>query len=176
MTYGIAKIKMKAVIQGSHSNIHTSDSGTTFYFYFEDTGSSFGGSTTPNEYVLLKLESPFSAEIHSDYTALQQYGNGKAGIPVERQSDSVPPWTRPRNRDRSSSISQTLFPPPFSSATRITGLAIIVSLPEGATARSVASSQRTAFASGALPPASASSTVHALPAVLPSSPASAEGW
>jgi hypothetical protein len=56
MTYGIAKIKMKAVIQGSHSNIHTSDSGATFYFYFEDTGSSFGGSTTPNEYVLLKFD------------------------------------------------------------------------------------------------------------------------
>jgi hypothetical protein len=62
------------------------------------------------------LESPFSAEIHSDYTALQQYGNGKAGIPVERQSDSVPPWTRPCNQEPSLSISRTLFPPPFSSA------------------------------------------------------------
>jgi hypothetical protein len=28
----------------------------------------------------------------------------------------VPPWTRPRNRDRSSSISQTLVPPHLSSA------------------------------------------------------------
>src|ERR1017187_9073925 len=44
----------------------------------------------------------------------------------------------------------------------------VLSSPEAATARCVASSQRTAFASGALPPASASSTVHALPAVLPS--------
>jgi len=27
MTYGIAKVKMKAVVQGSHSSVHTSDSG-----------------------------------------------------------------------------------------------------------------------------------------------------
>jgi integrase len=36
----------------------------------------------------------------------------------------------------------------LSSAIRFTGFAIIVSLPEGATARCVASSQRTAFPSG----------------------------
>jgi hypothetical protein len=42
---------------------------------------------------VIDLESPFSAQICSDYTALQQYGNGKAAIAVEKQSDSVPPWT-----------------------------------------------------------------------------------
>jgi hypothetical protein len=56
LTYGIAKVKMKAVIQGAHSNIQTSDSGVLFYFYFEENGKSFGGSTTPNEFNLLRFD------------------------------------------------------------------------------------------------------------------------
>src|ERR1017187_6334944 len=35
----------------------------------------------------------------------------KAAIPVEKQSDSVPPWTRPRNQEPSLSISRTLLSP-----------------------------------------------------------------
>src|ERR1039458_2889420 len=103
---------------------------------------------------------------------LRGFARPKLHLQLRTQSDSVPPWTRTRNRDRSSSISQTLFPPPLSSATRITGLAIIVSLPERTPAPSVATLLRIARVSGALRPASASSTVPALPAVLPSSPAS----
>jgi hypothetical protein len=30
-----------------------------------------------------KLESPFSALVRTNYTALQQYGKGKVAIPVE---------------------------------------------------------------------------------------------
>jgi len=30
--------------------------GVLFYFYFEETGKSFGGETTPNEYTLLKFD------------------------------------------------------------------------------------------------------------------------
>jgi len=56
LTYGIAKIKMKAVIQGAHSNLHTNDSNVVFYFYFEESGKSFGGPETPNVYTLLKLD------------------------------------------------------------------------------------------------------------------------
>jgi hypothetical protein len=56
LTYGIAKMKMKAVIQGAHSSVRTSDGGVLFYFYFEESGKSFGGSTTPNEYTLLKFD------------------------------------------------------------------------------------------------------------------------
>jgi hypothetical protein len=56
MTYGIAKVKMKAVIQGAHSNIYTSDSGVIFYFYFGEENKSFGGPTTPNVYTLLKFD------------------------------------------------------------------------------------------------------------------------
>lgn len=56
LTYGIAKVKMKAVVQGAHSGVHTSDTGIVFYFYFEDSGKSFGGATTPNIYTLLKFD------------------------------------------------------------------------------------------------------------------------
>ena len=56
ITYGIVKMKMKAVIQGAHSNVQTSDSGVLFYFYIEEYGKSFGGSTTPNEFNLLRFD------------------------------------------------------------------------------------------------------------------------
>ncbi len=61
MTYGIAKMKWKAVVKGSHSNTKTDDRGVVFYFYFEESSpglshASFGGTTTPNEFTLLKFE------------------------------------------------------------------------------------------------------------------------
>jgi hypothetical protein len=61
MTYGIAKMKWKAVVEGPHANLKSSDSGMVFYFYFEDASAglghaSFGGTTTPNEFTLLKFD------------------------------------------------------------------------------------------------------------------------
>lgn len=63
MTYGIAKTKIKAVIRNAHSNTRVSDPGAAFYFYFEVTeaglsnaSTPFGGTTTPNEYVLIKFD------------------------------------------------------------------------------------------------------------------------
>ena len=57
LTYGIAKTKMKAVVQGAHAALRTSDPEVIFFFYLEEsTGKKFGGSTTPNEFTLLKLE------------------------------------------------------------------------------------------------------------------------
>jgi hypothetical protein len=61
MTYGVAKIKWKAVVQGAHSNIKVNDSNLIFYFYFEESSpglshASFGGTTTPNEFTLLKFD------------------------------------------------------------------------------------------------------------------------
>lgn len=63
MTYGIAKMKMKAVIRGAHSNTRVTDSQPVFYFYFEQQGaglsnasSVFGGTSTPNEYTLLRFD------------------------------------------------------------------------------------------------------------------------
>jgi hypothetical protein len=63
MTYGIAKAKMKAILRGAHSNARVTDPQTVFYFYFEQQGaglsnasSIFGGTSTPNEYTLLKFD------------------------------------------------------------------------------------------------------------------------
>ncbi len=63
MTYGIAKIKTKAVLRGAHANARVSDPQPVFYFYFEEQGAGlshastpFGGTSTPNEYTLLKFE------------------------------------------------------------------------------------------------------------------------
>lgn len=61
MTYGIAKVKWKAVVKGAHANVKTADRGAAFYFYFEESTpglshASFGGTTTPNEFTLLKFE------------------------------------------------------------------------------------------------------------------------
>lgn len=62
MTYGIAKVKVKAVIRGARSNVRINSEKPVFYFYFEQHsaglsyGSSFGGTSTPNEYTLLKFD------------------------------------------------------------------------------------------------------------------------
>lgn len=63
MTYGIAKMKMKAVLRGAHANARVQDAQPIFYFYFEQTSAGlsnasgiFGGTTTPNEYTLLKFD------------------------------------------------------------------------------------------------------------------------
>jgi hypothetical protein len=63
VTYGIAKIKMKAVLRGAHANARVSDAQPVFYFYFEQQSAGlsqsstiFGGTSTPNEYTLLKFD------------------------------------------------------------------------------------------------------------------------
>lgn len=61
MTYGIAKMKWKAVVRGAHANVRSSDPKAVFYFYFEETSAglshaSFGGTSTPNEFTLVKFE------------------------------------------------------------------------------------------------------------------------
>jgi hypothetical protein len=61
MTYGIAKVKWKAVVRNAHSNTRINDANAVFYFYFEEKGeglshASFGGTSTPNEFTLLKFD------------------------------------------------------------------------------------------------------------------------
>jgi hypothetical protein len=61
MTYGIAKVKWKAVVRGAHANARSDDAGAVFYFYFEEANAglshaSFGGTTTPNEFTLLRFD------------------------------------------------------------------------------------------------------------------------
>jgi hypothetical protein len=62
LTYGIAKVKTKAVIPGAHAGLRT-DENPVFYFYFDDKavglgkGLGFGGSrlSSPKQFALLKL-------------------------------------------------------------------------------------------------------------------------
>jgi hypothetical protein len=63
LTYGIVKVKTKAVIPGPHAGIRVMDASPTFYFYFEDkqaglgkTYFGIGSLSNPNQFALLKLD------------------------------------------------------------------------------------------------------------------------
>jgi hypothetical protein len=61
LTFGIAKVKAKAVIRGAHATVKTNDSNMIFYFYFEEVNpglsyASYDVPTTPNEFTLLKFD------------------------------------------------------------------------------------------------------------------------
>ena len=62
VTYGLAKVNQKAIIQGAKASIRAADHRPVFYFYFEDRsaalgkGGLFGGITSPNQFVALKLD------------------------------------------------------------------------------------------------------------------------
>lgn len=64
MTYGIAKIKSKAVLSNSNARLQINNGRPVFYFYFEvkNSGLSNSGniysasSTSPNEFVLVKMD------------------------------------------------------------------------------------------------------------------------
>lgn len=63
LTYGIKKVKMRAVIPGQHASIRALESQAVFYFYFEDKAAglgkgAFGGGAiaNPNQFALIKLE------------------------------------------------------------------------------------------------------------------------
>jgi len=62
LTYGIKKVKTKAVIPGQHASIRTRDSQPVFFFYFEDKAAGLGKGTfgpgavsNPNQFALVKL-------------------------------------------------------------------------------------------------------------------------
>ena len=60
-TYGIANIKWKAVVRNARANVTVGDQHAIFYFYFEEKGAGlshlqFGGTSTPNEFTLLKFD------------------------------------------------------------------------------------------------------------------------
>lgn len=64
MTYGIAKIKSKAVLSNSNARLQINNARPVFYFYFEVKNSGLsnsgnvysGSSTSPNEFVLVKMD------------------------------------------------------------------------------------------------------------------------
>lgn len=62
MTYGIAKVKTKAVIPGNRAEMRVAQGKLTFYFYFEDKqaglgrGGVFGGRVSnPSQFALIRL-------------------------------------------------------------------------------------------------------------------------
>jgi hypothetical protein len=57
MTSGFSKMKWKAVVQGSRANLRLTESRPTFYFYFEERAGTLGSASSPNEYVLARMES-----------------------------------------------------------------------------------------------------------------------
>jgi hypothetical protein len=63
ITYGVKKVKTRAVIPGEKAGIRITDASPVFYFYFEDKATGLGKShfgigtlDNPNQFVLLKLE------------------------------------------------------------------------------------------------------------------------
>jgi hypothetical protein len=63
MTYGIAKTKTRAVIDGGMARLQLDDKKPVFYFYFDaktnslnSSSSWFTGSSSPNEFVLVKMD------------------------------------------------------------------------------------------------------------------------
>lgn len=61
LTFGIAKVKAKAVVRGAHATVKSNDSNMAFYFYFEEVNpglsyASYDIPTTPNEFTLLKFD------------------------------------------------------------------------------------------------------------------------
>jgi hypothetical protein len=62
-TYGIKKLKMKAVIPGQHASIRATEPQPVFYFYFEDKAAGLGKGAfgagavaNPNQFALIKLD------------------------------------------------------------------------------------------------------------------------
>lgn len=62
MTYGIAKVKTKAIIPGNKAELRVTSGKLTFYFYFEDKQAGlgrvgmFGGQiSNPNQFALIRL-------------------------------------------------------------------------------------------------------------------------
>lgn len=64
MTYGIAKIKSKAVLANNSARLQLNNARPVFYFYFEVKNSGLsnsgnvysGSSTSPNEFVLVRMD------------------------------------------------------------------------------------------------------------------------
>ena len=60
MTYGIAKVKWKAVVRGDRAQVRTNDPSAVFYFYFEKTSAGLSnsslGTSTPNEFTILRFD------------------------------------------------------------------------------------------------------------------------
>lgn len=99
MTYGLKKMKTKAVIPGPKANIRVADSSPIFYFYFDDKQAGLGKSafgvgnlSNPNQFSLVKLE------VNRSYreTTIGQFGT--LGISTGTDSSATVPFQSERVR------------------------------------------------------------------------------
>ena len=60
VTYGVAKVKWKAIVRGDRAQVRSNDPSAVFYFYFEKTSAglsdSGSGTSTPNEFTILRFD------------------------------------------------------------------------------------------------------------------------
>lgn len=63
LTYGVAKVQYKAVLQGAHARLEIKDRRPTFYFYFDvasaglsNSGTAWGPATSANEFILAQMD------------------------------------------------------------------------------------------------------------------------
>ena len=99
LSYGIAKIKSKAVLSGSNANLKFSGASTTFYFIFpkNSTGNIgnegsqnlwISSATSPNEFVLIKFKSINTSKQKAREVVTGSYGTYSGfsnGIPDDNK-------------------------------------------------------------------------------------------
>lgn len=96
LTYGLAKTKSKASLNGTKANLQiTSDTSPVFYFYFDknrkndlgeniNTGGWFATVTTPNEFTLVKFEVPKKGNSREVVTGSYNIEGGSSGVAEEQ--------------------------------------------------------------------------------------------
>ncbi len=94
LTYGIAKTKMKAVLNGEMAQFQLNDSMPVFYFYFENVSGQglnnssawFSSSSSPNEFILMKMDVKKKSRefVTGSYGA---YGGSSTGIDEKYKVD-----------------------------------------------------------------------------------------
>jgi hypothetical protein len=100
MTYGLKKMKTKAVIPGPRASVRVSDASPVFYFYFDDkqaglgkTNFGIGSLSNPNQFALLKLEvnKANRETIIGQYGALGMSSGSDANAMVPFKSERIRP-------------------------------------------------------------------------------------
>jgi hypothetical protein len=97
LTYGIAKVRYKAVLLGAQARLQVDTRRPVFYFYFDVTsvglssaGTVWGPTTSANEFVLAKMDRKKSSRElavgeHGDYTGTQHGVSEKAMKPFKSE-------------------------------------------------------------------------------------------
>ena len=98
MTYGIKKMKTRAVLPGPHAGVRVSEPSPVFYFYFDDKQAGLGRTyfgisslSNPNQFVLLKLEVKKSDRetVIGQYSALGMSSGSDANATIPFKSERI---------------------------------------------------------------------------------------